>query len=110
MTATPAPAARGSRASPTRGAVPTRCSSATRSRLAPLDRRDFAKTVAAAAATVVSRAWARGEGGAASRQLGKPRRLREGDLVGLLAPGGGVGVADVERAVSDSEAPGRRGK
>lgn len=45
---------------------------------------------------------------AASPVLIKPPRLREGDLVGLLAPGGAMDDAQIERAVRNIESMGLR--
>jgi muramoyltetrapeptide carboxypeptidase len=50
------------------------------------------------------------QGGAAPRPLVKPRRAREGDLVGLIAPGGVMQDDEIERAVRNIESLGLRVK
>jgi muramoyltetrapeptide carboxypeptidase len=51
-----------------------------------------------------------GLAGAAARRLIRPPRLRHGDLVGLVAPGGIMSDAEIERAVRNLEGFGLRVK
>lgn len=77
-----------------------------RPRFDPSRRRfGMAALSALAAAGLPSAAWP-----AASGPLLKPRRLRRGDLVGLIAPGGVMDDAQIERAVRNIESLGLRVK
>ena len=64
--------------------------------------------MAAAAATVVFPAASRPRPGGAALRLVKPPRLRPGDLVGLVAPGGAMQDVHIERAVRNVESLGLR--
>ncbi len=66
------------------------------------------RLVAAAAATVAFPAASQSRRGGAALKLVKPPRLRAGDLVGLIAPGGAMEDAQVERAVANLESFGLR--
>ncbi|WLI89143.1 LD-carboxypeptidase [Massilia sp. R2A-15] len=77
----------------------------------PTSRRRFGGALAAAAASVALPAGAathRRTPHAMKRPLIKPPRLREGDLVGLIAPGGYTSDASIAKAVQHIEALGFR--
>jgi muramoyltetrapeptide carboxypeptidase len=77
-----------------------------------LTRRGFGAALAAAAAAVSAPAAARPRlrDSAMKLPLIKPARLRQGDLVGLLAPGGHTSDNAIEKAVRNIEAHGFRVK
>ena len=66
--------------------------------------------MAAAAATVAFPVASKSRPGGAARRLVKPRRLKPNDLVGLIAPGGIMDDAQIERAVRNLESFGLRVK
>lgn len=81
--------------------------SAAAARRGAVSRRRFLQQLAAAfAAAGAPAAWAQ----APRAGLVKPPRLREGDLVGLIAPGGVVDDADLEKGVRNVESLGLRVK
>lgn len=76
-----------------------------------MDRRNFAKwLVAAAAAGAAGRAYASTAPRRPPRPLIKPRALKPGDLVGLIAPSGVLDDATLQRGVSNLESLGFRVK
>jgi muramoyltetrapeptide carboxypeptidase len=76
-----------------------------------ISRRAFGAMMAAAVALPVpAHAAARHRAHPMKRPLIKPARLRQGDLVGLIAPGGHTSDASVDKAVRNIEALGFRVK
>lgn len=76
-----------------------------------LTRRGFGKLAAALTTTLALEAQAaRGRPSPPSMKLIKPPRLRQGDLVGLIAPGGHTSDSAIEKAVRNIEALGLRVK
>ena len=75
-----------------------------------MNRRHFAKVFATIAATAVSGVAARPQGSQsasqASRKLIKPAMLKQGDLVGLIAPSGVMDDALIEKGVKNLESYG----
>lgn len=79
------------------------------SRSDKISRRTFGTLVAAAVALPAAAA-PRGKARTMKRRLIKPPRLRQGDLVGLIAPGGRTNDASIEKAVRNIEALGFRAR
>ncbi|QOY94491.1 LD-carboxypeptidase [Massilia sp. UMI-21] len=76
-----------------------------------LSRRSFGALAAAGlSASALAAAAPRGTTQRATRRLIKPPRLRPGDLVGLIAPGGVVNERLIEKSVQNIEALGLRVK
>jgi muramoyltetrapeptide carboxypeptidase len=76
-----------------------------------ISRRRFGSLLAvAAAATALPASATPGRSHSMKRTLIKPPRLREGDVVGLIAPGGHTSDASIEKAVQRIEALGFRVK
>lgn len=75
----------------------------------PLSRRSFA-TLMAAAVVLPAGAAPHRPTHAMKHTLIKPARLREGDLVGLIAPGGHTSDAAIEKSVRNIEALGFRAR
>jgi muramoyltetrapeptide carboxypeptidase len=76
----------------------------------PISRRQFASLLAAACALPAFPAAASSPTSTTMTPLIKPPRLRKGDLVGLIAPGGYTDDAAIEKAVRHIEALGFRVK
>jgi muramoyltetrapeptide carboxypeptidase len=74
-----------------------------------MNRRHFTRMIATALAATISSSVST-NAAAAPKRLIKPPRLRPGDLVGLIAPGGVVDDALIEKCVKNLEAFGMRVK
>ncbi len=77
----------------------------------PLDRRRFGAYALAGAAAALAPSGAHAAGprkGAAVKALTKPVRLRQGDLIGLVAPAGHARDGEIDKAVARIEALGFR--
>lgn len=75
-----------------------------------MHRRHFTRVIAATLAASIALSVSPNVAAATSKRLIKPPRLRPGDLVGLIAPGGVVDDALIEKCVKNLEAFGMRVK
>jgi muramoyltetrapeptide carboxypeptidase len=75
-----------------------------------MNRRHFTRVIAAALAASIASGVSINVAAAAPKRLIKPPRLRPGDLVGLIAPGGVVDDALIEKCVQNLESFGMRVK
>ena len=75
-----------------------------------MNRRRFTRVIATALAASIALSVSANAAAAAPKRLIKPPRLRPGDLVGLIAPGGVAGDALIEKCVKNLEAFGMRVK
>ena len=77
---------------------------------AKMNRRHFTRVIATAIAASIASSVSTNATAAVPKRLIKPPRLRSGDLVGLIAPGGVVDDALIEKCVKNLESFGMRVK